>query len=169
MPPEKYMRDAGTAASFGYLALAGVAVLAAMAVGQVTSGASLVGGGSGLTRPGFGSPSVTFTAVWACFYLLGAFAFWRVLRLDVGTPGRVAAAGGFIVVLMLDACWTTAFFGLRLGALALVLAGLLLLAIAFTTIRFWRLDAPAGMALVPYFVWVTYAGVVNLTVVSLTG
>ena len=71
--------------------------------------------------------------------------------------------GLFLVQLSLNALWSWLFFTWRLGGLAFSEILLLWLLILATAITFWRVRPIAGVLLVPYLCWVTFAGVLNFT------
>jgi tryptophan-rich sensory protein len=70
----------------------------------------------------------------------------------------------FAVQLALNAAWSWLFFGWHRLGLALAELVLLWIAIAVTTAHFWRLRRPAGLLLVPYLAWVSFAGVLNAAI-----
>jgi tryptophan-rich sensory protein len=70
----------------------------------------------------------------------------------------------FGVQLLLNGGWSFAFFGARSPGLGLIVIVALWGALAWTTERFFRVRAAAGWLLVPYLLWVTYAGALNLSI-----
>lgn len=60
--------------------------------------------------------------------------------------------------------WRALFFGLRNPALAFADIVLLWLALAATAVAFWRVGRLAGLLLVPYLGWVTFATALNFAV-----
>ncbi|MEL7181529.1 MAG: TspO/MBR family protein, partial [Pseudomonadota bacterium] len=63
--------------------------------------------------------------------------------------------------------WTPVFFGLRNLKASLPVMACLWLAVAGATVTHFQLDFWAGMAFVPYLVWVTVAGALNLAMLRL--
>lgn len=57
--------------------------------------------------------------------------------------------------------WDWLFFAWRLGSWALADIVLMCLLIAGTSVAFWRIKPLAGTLLLPYFAWVSFAGVLN--------
>ena len=119
---------------------------------------------AGLRKPWFNPPNAVFGPVWTVLYLLMAFAFWRVLNLSPSTSGRSTAIRLFLAQLALNALWSFLFFGAHSP-----LAGLLdivpqLALIVVTMLAFWRLDAPAGLALLPLAFWVGFATILNFAI-----
>ena len=73
------------------------------------------------------------------------------------------ALGLFVVQLLFNSAWSWIFFRFRRMDLAfyeLVAMWLLVLA---TLLAFWSIRPAAGQLLVPYLLWVTFAGYLNLT------
>ena len=71
------------------------------------------------------------------------------------------------VQIAFNTLWTPIFFGLRRMRAALVIMVFIWLSVAATMIAFFQLDFWAGLMFVPYLVWVTVAGALNLSVVRL--
>ena len=89
-----------------------------------------------------------------------AIAGWRVWRVPQSTARRKALAV-YALQLGLNLAWSFLFFGLQHLGLALVEITVLLMAIATTTVLFWRIDRLAGALFVPYFSWVGFATALN--------
>jgi tryptophan-rich sensory protein len=133
---------------------------AAAAVGSIAS----AGAGDfylGLNRPPWAPPAWLFAPVWTGLYLLMGVAAWLVWR-AVGIAGAGMAFVLFLLQLGLNALWTWLFFGMRDGTLAFAEILVLWAFILATLIAFWRVRPIAGMLLIPYLLWVTYAGALTL-------
>jgi translocator protein len=119
---------------------------------------------STLEKPPFTPPDWVFGPVWTLLYLLmgvAAFLVWQK-GLDRGTV-RVALIW-FLVQLVLNALWSPAFFGLQRIDLALVIIVLLWAAVVVTTYYFLRVSRPAGLLLIPYLSWVSFATILNMSI-----
>lgn len=117
-----------------------------------------------LTKPGFTPPNWLFGPVWTTLYaMMGVAAvlvWWQ--RSDDTTSQQALVL--FVVQLLLNGGWSFAFFGARSPTLGLVVIAVLWIVLAWTTERFFRIRAAAGWLLVPYLLWVTYAGALNLRI-----
>ncbi len=114
-----------------------------------------------LRKPVWTPPDWLFPIAWTLLYLMMAVAAWRV----ASSPAELASVGlaFWSCQLVLNALWSPTVFGLhRLGAGALVIL-MLWIAIAVTVVVFWQVDRVAGALMLPYLVWVSYAGALNLT------
>jgi benzodiazapine receptor len=123
---------------------------------------------AGLVKPSFQPPSWLFAPVWTALYAIMALTGWMVWR-AAGPGGRATPIGLFLLQLALNAIWSPLFFGMHLLLPALIDIGLLWLAIAATIIAFLRVSSRAGLLLLPYLVWVSFAGALNLAILRLNG
>ena len=92
-----------------------------------------------------------------------ATAAWLVWRVPQPSKARSGALSLFVIQLVANALWSWLFFAWHLGGLAFAEVLLLWLLIASTLLAFWRLNPTAGLLLVPYLAWVTFASALNYT------
>jgi tryptophan-rich sensory protein len=92
-----------------------------------------------------------------------AVAAWLVWRKG-GWTAHGKILGVFLLQWFLNVLWTPLFFGLNSPGLAFAEIILLWIAIAVTSILFWRVSKVAGFLLIPYLAWVTFAAVLNYTI-----
>jgi len=140
-----------TIALVGWVALS----FAAAAVGALAS-RQAQGFYQELIRPSWAPPATIFGPVWSVLYLLMAIAAWLVWRQD-GFRNAGTALGLFIVQLVANAIWSWLFFALHQGALASAEIVVLWFLILGTLVAFWRVRPLAGILLLPYLAWVTFA------------
>jgi benzodiazapine receptor len=116
-----------------------------------------------LNKPSFSPPNWLFGPVWVTLYALmgiAAFLVWR-------KAGMGQALGVFALQLALNAAWSPIFFGLQNPLLGLVCIVAMWLAIVWTIVQFGRVSRAAALLLVPYLLWVSFATVLNLSIVLL--
>jgi benzodiazapine receptor len=114
-----------------------------------------------LHKPSWNPPNQIFGPVWTALYLMMAVAAWRVWRAPGRTgPGPLVLFG---IQLFLNLCWSGIFFTLHLLGLATLEIAALWLAIALTTLAFFKLDRIAGLLFLPYLAWVSFASVLTFT------
>ena len=116
-----------------------------------------------LTRPEWAPPGALFGPVWTTLFALMSIAAWLVWRRH-GFRGAPAALSLFLLHLPFNALWSWLFFAWRQGALAFFEVLLLWMLIAATLILFWRASRLAGLLLLPYLLWVSFAAVLNFAV-----
>jgi benzodiazapine receptor len=115
-----------------------------------------------LDKPSWGPPAWLFGPVWTNLYALMGVAAWLV-------SGRAGSQSRTPLVLWstqlaLNAAWGPIFFGLRAPGLALVNIVLLWLALAATVIAFLSRRTAAGVLLIPYLSWVSFATALNFAI-----
>lgn len=112
----------------------------------------------GLRKPPLNPPNWVFGPVWSLLYIAIAIAGWLVWRARPASAKPLALWGGQLV---LNAVWSLLFFGLHRPGVALVEILLLLALLIVTTVSFFRVRALAGLLLVPYAAWVSFAAYLN--------
>ena len=129
-----------------------------------------------LARPTLNPPAWVFGPVWTTLFALmgiAAFLVWKkgLERGDVhpvrlfAVSNRVKIALGiFIGQLVLNTLWSIIFFGLHSPGAALVEIIFLWLAILATIIAFAKISKPTAWLLLPYIVWVSFAGYLNYSI-----
>jgi translocator protein len=152
------MRDA----HWGALALLGLAtILAALAGASASVQAAAFY--QQLSKPSWAPPAQVFGPVWSVLYVLMAAAAWLVVR-AWGWPRARPAIALYMLQLAFNGLWTWLFFRWRLGALAfaeiLVLWTLLVLMVR----TFFRVRRLAGVLVLPYLAWVTFAAALTYAV-----
>ena len=119
-----------------------------------------------LNKPSWRPPNWAFPVVWTALYAMIVIAGWRVWN---RAPAEMlpAAMGIYGLQLVLNAGWSAVFFGMRNMRLALVeLIGLWSSIFALILV-FAAIDGVAALLLLPYLVWVTIAGLLNLAMIRL--
>lgn len=116
-----------------------------------------------LQRPAFSPPNWVFGPVWTILYLLMGFSLYLVWK-----KGITRIAGIFFgVQLALNALWSILFFGMQQPFWAFVELIFLWGAILGTIITFYKIDKRAAYLLIPYFLWVSFAAILNYYIVIL--
>jgi len=120
-----------------------------------------------LIKPFFNPPSWLFGPVWTVLYLMMGIAAYLVLQKGWENGTVKIALVVFGIHLILNGLWSVLFFGMRSPGLAFVEIILLWISIGGTIALFWRVVPLAGMLLIPYWGWVTFAAVLNGAIWSL--
>jgi translocator protein len=121
-----------------------------------------------LAKPSFNPPAWVFAPVWTLLYLVMGLAAWLVWR--ERAVARVGPALSlFLVQLILNATWSWLFFDLHRIGWALVDLAALWLAIGATLLAFWACRPLAGLLMVPYLLWVSFAALLNFAIWRLNG
>jgi benzodiazapine receptor len=116
-----------------------------------------------LNKPSVNPPDIVFPIVWTTLYILLGLALAMILNAR-GARGRGFAILLFVLAFGLSLGWTPLFFGAHQVLLAaVVIAGMLVLGIA-TTVAFGRIRSAAAWLMVPYLVWISFAGVLTWSI-----
>jgi benzodiazapine receptor len=117
----------------------------------------------GLVKPSWQPPNWLFAPVWTFLYLTIAVSGWLVWR-ELGFADAAWPFVIYAVQLVLNGVWTPVFFGLRRTGLALLDINLVWLSIVATIIAFYPISSLAGLLLLPYLAWVSFAAVLNFAI-----
>lgn len=151
---------------FGKRNLKTLAISILISLGAGILSAFLTGGTmrqyADMYHPPFSPPGWLFPIVWTILYILMGIAAWRVYE-SAGTDKRLALSM-YGNQLLVNIVWPQLFFQLKTYFLAFGWLLLLWLLIYLTMKLFTQLDKTAGLLLIPYLVWVTFAGYLNLAI-----
>jgi benzodiazapine receptor len=115
-----------------------------------------------LRKPFFTPPNWIFSPVWISLFILMGISLFFVWRRQ-GHPQFKKALIFFFVQLILNVLWSLAFFGLRLPLLGFIDIILLWIAILLTIQNFLKVSKFAGVLLLPYLLWVSFATLLNFS------
>jgi len=120
-----------------------------------------------LAKPSFTPPSWLFAPAWITLYVLMGVAAFLIWRKGLDIRNVKSALIIFLVQLVLNALWSAIFFGAKSLIGGAVVIVLLWIAILFTILRFFKISAAAGGLLIPYILWVSFASVLNISILAL--
>lgn len=118
---------------------------------------------AGLNKPSFNPPNDIFAPVWTTLYILMAIAAWLVWK-QPPSAERSRGLQLFWIQLALNFAWSLIFFQLHLIGFALAGILMLWLAILATCLAFFGVSKPAGVLLLPYLAWVSFASLLNFEI-----
>ena len=118
-----------------------------------------------LNRPPLSPPGWVFPLVWTILYLLMGISSYLIA--SSSSPKKREALLLYAVQLLLNFIWSPIFFGLRNYLLAFLVLLLLWYAIYKMIRSFFPINSTAALLQIPYLLWVTFAGYLNLAIVFL--
>ena len=118
-------------------------------------------------KPPLSPPAWLFPVAWTILYVLMGIASYRIYtaRAEQYRINRALLLYG--VQLAFNFCWTLIFFNLGAYTFAFVWLAALLALIVLTAARFAGIDRPAAFLMLPYILWVAFAGYLNLGIAIL--
>ena len=134
------------------LAVGGLA--AALTMGSMSQYAALA-------QPPLSPPAWVFPVAWTILYLLMGLASWLVWRSDVSRAEKKRALTLYGVQLAVNFIWPLIFFRAGMYGFALIWLVVLLVLVTETAIAFGRIDMRAAWLLIPYLLWLLFAGYLN--------
>lgn len=137
-----------------FLSVIAVSLFGSLFMGDVKSGwyASI--------KPSISPPDYLFGIVWPILYILIALALYFSWT---NSKGRLRRLVGWIygINLVLNAIWTPLFFGLKNPLYGFIDIVLIWITIVWMLFVSWKADKKAFWMIVPYFLWVSFATVLN--------
>jgi len=159
----------------------------AAVVGSVFTVSEIKGWYSLLEKPTFNPPNWIFGPVWSILFLLMGVSLYFVWvekfevknqlgitkkkawnewseKLWVGEWQKINIVVVFALQLVLNILWSVIFFGMHNPGLAFFELLILWFSIIYTILNFYRVSKIAAYLLIPYILWVSFAGVLNLVI-----
>jgi len=118
---------------------------------------------SGIVLPSFNPPSWVFAPIWTTLYILMSVATWRVW---IKFSDRKILSIYFFHLLF-NATWSIVFFGFHQIELALINLIIILIFIIVLMKIYLNKDKLSFFIMVPYFLWSSYALLLNTLIVIL--
>ncbi len=122
---------------------------------------------STLNKPPFSPPNWIFGPVWTALYFLMGVAAFLIWKKGLKNKQVKKALTYFVAQLAFNFLWSFLFFGLHSPILGLLDILILWVLILITMIKFYKLSKPAVYLLIPYILWVSFATILNLSIVIL--
>lgn len=137
-----------------------IAVVAALGAWASISAADFY---ATLDQPVWAPPAAVFGPAWTSLFILMAIAAWRVWVVGAAQE-HPAALVIYAVQLVFNVLWSWLFFAWHQGGLAFLDILLLWSLILYCSISFFSVSRLAGILMIPYLGWVTFAAFLNYSV-----
>lgn len=136
----------------------------AAAIGSAVTRPAVTGWYVTLQKPVFSPPNEVFAPVWTLLYFLMAISLYLVWHKRENGVRDNMALQLFALQLVLNVFWSVVFFGLHSIGGGLFIIVLLVMTLLATIRRFWPISKFAAICLIPYFIWLLFATVLNFTI-----
>jgi benzodiazapine receptor len=120
-----------------------------------------------LVKPSWQPPDWLFGPAWTLIFLLAAAAAVKGWRTAGSARGRGLLVAFFLLNGLLNMLWSLLFFSLRRPDLALLEVPALWASVLALIVMLWPRSRAAAVLLFPYLAWVSFAAVLNYTIVQL--
>ncbi len=114
-----------------------------------------------LNQPSLSPPPWLFPVVWTILYILMGVASYIIL---VSKKENRSALTVYAIQLAFNFIWPLIFFNMRNYLFAFIWLVALWALIAATIYFFRKISKPAAYLLLPYIIWVTFAGYLNYSI-----
>ena len=118
---------------------------------------------STLNKPSFNPPNYLFGPVWSVLYILMGIGLYLILQTPKSAM-RNKSIMLFAVQLILNLSWSFVFFNAQSPLTALIIIGILWIAILMMMIYFHTVSPIASYLQIPYLLWVSFASVLNAAI-----
>ena len=120
-----------------------------------------------LDKPPLSPPSWLFPVVWTILFVLMGIASYFAL-MSTGRQSEITSAMIFYAVqLVFNFLWSVFFFNFGFLWFAFIWLVALWLLILITAVKFYALSPVAGYLMIPYILWVSFAGYLNFAIAYL--
>ena len=123
-----------------------------------------------IITPPLSPPSILFPIVWTVlFILMGISAAMIYTDSSATKPQKKSSLYTYALSLAVNFFWSIIFFNLRAFLFAFIWILLLLFLIIRTIMKYYKINPVAAYLQIPYVLWVTFAGYLNLAIWILNG
>jgi len=118
-------------------------------------------------KPDFTPPNWVFAPVWIILFVLMGISAYLIWIKGLENKNIRIALLIFGIQLVLNGLWSFLFFGLQSPLYAFFEVIILWLVILLTITKFSKISKTAGLLLIPYIIWVSFAAILNFYIVRL--
>ncbi len=149
------------------LAVSIIVVLAIGFFGSFFTASSVDSWYQTINKPSFNPPNSIFGPVWTILYIMIGISLYLVWNSNADKKLKRKTYYIFGAQLFLNFLWSILFFGNNLISLAFVEILLLWIAILLNIIFAYKISKTAGILLIPYLLWVSFASFLNYSIMVL--
>lgn len=142
-----------------------IALLIPLAIGTASGVVSRAGEMYGaMIKPEGFPPAWLFPVVWTVLFALMGISSFLIYNSDASEKSKMSALTVYAVQLAVNFMWPIFFF--RMGAYLFSFIWLILLwaLVLIMILKFYKINRTAAFLQLPYILWLTFAGYLNLSV-----
>lgn len=114
-----------------------------------------------LQKPSLSPPGWLFPLVWTILYILMGIASYFIW---ISEKSNQLALTVYTLQLIFNFFWPIIFFNFKLYLFAFIWLVILWFLILTTTLLFYQIKKISGYLMIPYLLWVAFAGYLNLSI-----
>ncbi len=122
---------------------------------------------NGFVKPPLSPPSWLFPIVWIVLYTMMGLACYFIYTADAEKREKKRALLLYGMQLGVNFFWSSIFFNLSLYLVALIWLVVLWILVALTIAKMFKISGLAACLMLPYLVWLTFAGYLNVGIALL--
>ncbi len=117
-----------------------------------------------IVKPSFAPPPILFPIAWTVLYIIMGIGSVLVYESDAGEKDKAQALVFYGLQLFVNFFWSIIFFNSRAFLASFIWLILLWLLIIGMILSFSKVNKTAAWLQIPYLLWVTFAGYLNLMI-----
>ena len=130
------------------------------AIAGIFTSSAVTGWYATLHKPSFNPPDWLFGPVWTVLYIIMGISLFMIWNLEPSKERNIALLL-FMVQLIVNFCWSFIFFHFKLIGPALIDIIILWISLVVMLILIYMIKPLAAYINIPYFLWVSFASVLN--------
>ena len=119
-----------------------------------------------IIKPPLSPPSILFPIVWTILYLLMGISYY-LLKKNTDTYDVSNASFWYYLQLIINFFWSIFFFRNQAFTFSFIWLVFLIITVIMTIKKFYDLYKPSAYLLIPYLIWILFAGYLNLAIAIL--
>ena len=117
-----------------------------------------------IRQPALAPPEWLFPIVWTILYFLMGVSSYLIMNSKAEQEQKEKAILLYEYQLAANFLWPTFFFHFEWYFFSFLWLVILWVLVLFMIIQFWKIDKRAALLNIPYLLWLTFAGYLNLAI-----
>lgn len=115
-----------------------------------------------LIKPNLTPPGIVFPIAWFILYTLMGISLYLIS--ETSSVSKKGSYKIYFIQLIVNSLWTLLFFGLDFKLISFIWLIFLIVLVIIMFIKFYKINKIAAYLLIPYIVWLFFAGYLNLSI-----
>ena len=142
-----------------------IALLIPLAIGTASGVVSRAGEMYGaMIKPEGSPPAWVFPVVWTVLFALMRLSSFLIYNSDASEKSKMSALTVYAVQLAVNFMWPIFFFRMGVYLFSFIWLILLWALVLIMILKFYKINRTAAFLQLPYILWLTFAGYLNLSV-----